>query len=125
MCKTCTSSLPTACTSCNQTEGGRQLYLTEGECVLNCRRPYVEDKSTDTCVRSTFDIVSPVVIIIIIMGIASVVVMIISAIVGAIKGRRGSMLEEIYAYLTFVEFWDRLFLMANLWASAKIFSFAV
>jgi hypothetical protein len=125
VCKTCTTSLPTACTSCNETIGGRQLYLTDGECVLNCRRPYVEDESTNTCVRSTFDIVSPVVIIIIILSVIAVIVMIASAITGAVKGRRGSMLEEIYAYLSFVEFWDRLFLMANLWASAKIFSFAV
>lgn len=51
--------------------------------------------------------------------------MIISAIVGACKGRKARSFEEIYAYLTFVEFWDRLFLMANLWASAKIFSFAI
>ena len=51
--------------------------------------------------------------------------MIASAISGAIKGRRAHSFEEIYAYLTFVEFVDRVFLMANLWASAKIFSFAI
>jgi hypothetical protein len=60
-----------------------------------------------------------------ILSLIAVGVMIASAIVGAIVGNSSSPFEEIYAYLTFIEFWDRLFLMANLWASAKIFSFAI
>lgn len=75
--------------------------------------------------RSTFDILSPVIIIIIILSIISVIVLIASAITGAIKGRKAKSFEEAYAYLTFIEFIDRIFLMANLWASAKIFSFAI
>jgi hypothetical protein len=52
-------------------------------------------------------------------------VLIASLITSAIKKRVASSFEEAYAYLTAFECLDRLFLMANLWASAKIFSFAV
>ena len=65
------------------------------------------------------------IIILIILTVIAVIVLIASAITGAVKGRRAKSFEEAYAYLTLIEFIDRVFLMANLWASAKIFSFAI
>ncbi|CAI2359515.1 unnamed protein product [Moneuplotes crassus] len=125
VCKTCTSSLPTGCLTCNKTEGGRQLYLASGECVLNCRRPYTENTNNNTCTRSAFDILSPVVIILLLLFIGAIITLLLSYIISLIRGRKSKPLEEAYAYLTLIEFMNRCFLLANLWVSTKVFSFAI
>lgn len=54
-----------------------------------------------------------------------IVVLIISKIVSCIRRRVDKTLEQAYAYLTMVEFFDRCFLLGTLWASTKVFAFAV
>lgn len=93
--------------------------------MLSCPKPYKENTSTTKCERSYFDIVSaPVIILIILLGIG-LILLIASLITSLIKHRRARTFEEAYAYLTAIEFVDRIFLLGNLWASSKIFSFAV
>ena len=57
VCKTWTYKTPSTCTSCNKTPGGQQLYLSDGECVVNWPKPYIENTSSNKCERSAFDIV--------------------------------------------------------------------
>ena len=54
-----------------------------------------------------------------------IVVLISSLITSLVKHRKAKTFEEAYAYLTAIECVDRIFLLGNLWASSKIFSFAV
>ena len=125
VCTTCTSNLPTTCTNCNTTSGGLQLYLTDGQWVITWPKPYSKNTSNNKCERKYFDIVSvPVIILIILLGLA-IVVLIASLITSWVKHRRSKVFDEAYAYLTAIEFVDRIFLLGNLWASSKIFSFAV
>jgi len=125
VCLTCSETDPSHCLSCSKTDGGQQLYLQDNECVIECKKPYGEDEDTNTCERSTYDIISPPVMILAVATAAAGGVLLASAIIAAIRRKKIGTLEEAYAYLTLLEFIGRLFLVANLWAAPEIFAFSV
>jgi len=92
---------------------------------VSCPKPYDENKSKNTCERSSFDVVTIPVMMLITLCCIAVVVMIVSKIF-SFKGKyKGKTLEEAYAMFSAILFIARVFMLANLWAAAKIFSFAL
>lgn len=106
VCKTCTGGDANSCSSCNQTETEALLYLDPetSECVLSCRLPYTADDETQTCKNSTWRFLNIPFFIILFLTIVSIITIIVSKIVACIRKKRDKTLEQIYAYLTAVEF---------------------
>lgn len=93
---------------------------------MNCRKPYDENTSNNTCERSYFDILTiPVLILLILMGISTPLIIISRILASTKKKNKHKIIDEIYAFMTVIQFIARIFLMANLWASTSVFTFAL
>lgn len=93
--------------------------------MIECRKPYTENTSTNKCERSTFDIVTiPVLILLAFSGIGAALLL-VSKIITVRGSRKAKTLEEAYAYFTAILFLARIFLLGNLWAAAEVFAFAL
>ena len=125
VCSTCTSYTPTTCTSCAKTPGGQQLYLDKNECVIECRLPYDENEDNNKCERSTFEVVTVPVLVLLTLIVIAVPLAIISQIVSVKKGGKAKIMDELYAYVQAIMLVARIFLVGNLWAAAEVFTFAL
>jgi len=85
----------------------------------------VANEETLVCENKIFKFLTPLVIVVLAMILICLVVLLLSKIVSCIRRRVDMSLEQSYAYLTMVEFFDRCFLLGTLWASTKVFAFAV
>ena len=83
------------------------------------------NKDNNTCEAQSFKFLTPTLIILIVLAFIAIVLLIISKLVSICRKRKDKTLEQAYAYLSTIECLDRVFLLANLWASTKVFSFAV
>lgn len=64
-------------------------------------------------------------LVLLIMMAIAIPLAIISQIIAVKKGGKAKIMDELYAYMTFIQFWARLFLVGNLWAYAEVFTFAL
>ena len=128
VCATCTAGSNKNCLTCAAINGNQLYFDSESnECVSACRLPFEADKSTNTCKRSVFSFLNVPFFIVFPLTILSFIVMILSKIISKIrkKSRPSKMLEEIYAYLTVVEWVNRFMFMFYLWFSPKILAFSI
>ncbi|CDW89223.1 UNKNOWN [Stylonychia lemnae] len=122
VCLICSGYESDQCLVCNKTPEARQLYLFENECVLQCPQRYFVNDINNECEQGQAQILSfsfLFMFISVLLGIGLVIASMVKT------KNKNKTTDIIYAIISAIEAFNRLFLLGNMWFKSNVFALAV